>query len=79
MDDRIRMMRAVLDEAAREIKPSTATQAKMAQTIVVRAAEGATREELKIAALDVGKNARRLIAGHEGQCRISTFKSAEND
>jgi hypothetical protein len=47
MDDRIRM-RAVLDEAAREIKPATATQAKMAETIVARAAEGATREELKV-------------------------------
>jgi hypothetical protein len=55
MDDRIRMMRAVLDEAAREIKPTTATQAKMAETIVVRAAEGATREELKAAALQLGK------------------------
>jgi hypothetical protein len=55
MNDRIRMMRAVLDEAAREIKPSTATQAKMAQTIVVKAAEGATREELKFAALEVGR------------------------
>jgi hypothetical protein len=55
MDDRIRMMRAVLDEAACEIKPTTATQAKMAETIVVRAAEGATREELKAAALQVGK------------------------
>jgi hypothetical protein len=55
MDDRIRMMRAVLDEAAGEIKPTTATQAKMAETIVVRAAEGATREELKAAALQVGK------------------------
>ena len=49
------MMRAVLDEAAREIKPTTATQATMAETIVVRAAEGATREELKAAALQLGK------------------------
>jgi hypothetical protein len=55
MDEKIRMMRAVLDEAAREIRPSMATQAKMAETIVVRAAEGATREELKAAALQVGK------------------------
>jgi hypothetical protein len=49
------MLRAVLDEAAREIGPSTATQAKMAETIVVRAAAGATREELKAAALEVAK------------------------
>lgn len=55
MDDRIRMLRAVLDEAAREIRPSTATQAKMAETIVVRAADGATREELKAAALEAAK------------------------
>jgi hypothetical protein len=55
MDDRIRMLRAVLDEAAREIRPSTATQAKMAQTIVVKAAEGATREQLKVAALEAAK------------------------
>lgn len=55
MDDRIRMLRAVLDEAAREIGPSAATQAKMAQTIVVRAAEGATREELKAAAIEAAK------------------------
>jgi len=55
MDDKIRMMRAVLDETAREIRPSTATHAKMAETIVVRAAEGATREELKAAALQAGK------------------------
>jgi hypothetical protein len=51
----IRMMRAVLDETAREIRPSMSTQAKMAETIVVRAAEGATREELKAAALRAGK------------------------
>jgi hypothetical protein len=50
------MMRAVLDEAAREIRPSVATQAKMAETIVVKAAGGATREELKAAALEVGKS-----------------------
>jgi hypothetical protein len=56
MDERIRMMRAVLDEAAREIRPSGATQAKMAETIVVKAAGGATREELKAAALEVGKS-----------------------
>ena len=49
------MLRAVLDEAAREIRPSTATQAKMAETIVIKAAEGATRDELKAAALDVAK------------------------
>lgn len=55
MDEKIRMLRAVLDEAVREIRPSTATQAKMAETIVVRAAEGATREELKAAALAEGK------------------------
>ena len=55
MDDKIRMMRAVLDKTVREIRPSIATQAKMAETIVVRAAEGATREELKAAALQAGK------------------------
>jgi len=55
MDERIRMLRAVLDEAAREIRPSTATQAKMAETIVIKAAEGATRDELKAAALEVAK------------------------
>jgi hypothetical protein len=55
MDDRIKMLRAVLDEAAREIKPSVATQAMMAETIVVRAAKGATREELMAAALQAGK------------------------
>ena len=55
MDDRIRMLRAVLDEAARETEPSTATQAKMAETIVIKAAEGATRDELKAAALDAAK------------------------
>jgi hypothetical protein len=55
MNDRIRMMRAILDEAAREIKPTAATQAKMAETIVVKAAEGATREELKVAALQAGR------------------------
>lgn len=49
------MLRAVLDEAAREIGPSAATQAKMAETIVVRAADGATREELKAAALEAAK------------------------
>ena len=55
MDERIRMLRAVLDEAAREIRPSTATQAKMAETIVIKAAEGATRDELKAAPLGVAK------------------------
>lgn len=55
MDSKIRMMRAVLDETAREIGPSMATQAKMAETIVVKAAEGATREELRAAALQAGK------------------------
>ena len=49
------MMRAVLDEAAREIRPIMSTKAKMAETIVVRAAEGATRDELKAAALKAGK------------------------
>lgn len=49
------MMRAVLDEVAREIKPSAATQAKMAETIVISAAKGAGREELKAAALEAAK------------------------
>jgi hypothetical protein len=45
------MLRAVLDEAAREISPSAATQAKMAQTIVIWANDGAT----KAAALEAAK------------------------
>jgi hypothetical protein len=55
MDEKVKMMRAVLAEAARELMPSTATQAMMAETIVIGAAHGATREELMAAALTVGK------------------------
>jgi hypothetical protein len=55
MKERIHMMRAVLDEAARELIVSPATQAKMAETIVLKAAEGASREALKAAALEAGK------------------------
>ncbi|MGY3696090.1 hypothetical protein ACVIGA_006170 [Bradyrhizobium sp. USDA 3240] len=52
---RIEMMRSVLEEAARELSVSVATQTKMAQTIVMRAAAGDTRAELKSAALETGK------------------------
>lgn len=55
MDDRIKMMRSVLDEAAGEVLPSNATQAKMAEAIVTAAATGATREKLKTAALEAAK------------------------
>ena len=48
-------MRAVLEEAAQELHPSQATQAKMAQTIMHKAAEGdVSREELKDIAIDAG-------------------------
>ncbi len=41
-------MRAVLEEAAQELNSSQATQAKMAETIMRKAAEGdVSREELK--------------------------------
>lgn len=49
------MMRSVLAEAAGELSVSPATQTKMAQTIVRKAAEGASRAELKAAALEAGK------------------------
>jgi hypothetical protein len=55
MDEKVKMMRSVLDEAVRELVPSTATQAKMAETIVRMAAGGADREELKAAALEAAK------------------------
>ena len=48
-------MRCVLDEAARELSVSPATQTKMAQVIVSKAAEGASRVEIKAAALKTGK------------------------
>ena len=49
-------MRAVLEEAAQELHPSQATQAKMAQTIMHRALQGvASREELKTAAIEAGE------------------------
>ncbi len=48
-------MRAVLEEAAQEINPSQATQAKMAETIMRKTAEGdVSREELKDIAVDAG-------------------------
>lgn len=55
MDEKVKMMRAVLAEAARELLPSIATQAKMAEAIVTTAAGGATRDELKAAALEAAK------------------------
>jgi hypothetical protein len=55
MKERIDMMRAVLSEAAQELIVSPATQAKMAEIIVLKEAEGASREELKAAALEAGK------------------------
>jgi hypothetical protein len=49
-------LRAVLEEAAQELNPSQATQAKMAQTIMRRAAEGdVSREELKTTAIAAGR------------------------
>jgi len=49
-------MRAVLEEAAQELNPSQATQAKMAQTIMRKAAEGdVSREELKNTAIKAGQ------------------------
>jgi hypothetical protein len=55
MNDKIRTLRAVLDEAARELKASPATQAKMAEMILRRAAPGVSREELKEVAIEAGK------------------------
>lgn len=52
----IATMRAVLEEAARELGATTATQAKMAEAVTQRAAESrASREELKRAALKAGR------------------------
>jgi hypothetical protein len=48
-------MRAVLEEAAQELNSSQATQAKMAETIMRKAAEGdVSRDELKDIAIDAG-------------------------
>jgi hypothetical protein len=55
MNDKIRTLRAVLDEAARELKASPATQAKMAEMILRRAALGVSREELMEVAIEAGK------------------------
>ena len=52
----IATMRAVLEEAAQELHPSQATQAKMAETIMLRASQGdVSREELKNAAIRAGE------------------------
>ena len=52
----VETMRAVLEEAAKELNPSQATQAKMAQTIMHKASQGdVSREELKDAAMKVGE------------------------
>jgi hypothetical protein len=51
-------MRAVLDEAAGELHISTtslALRAKMAETILLKASFGASREQLKAAALEAGR------------------------
>ncbi len=53
-------MRAVLEEAAQELNSSQATQAKMAETIMRKAADGdVSREELKDIAVDAGTTAAR--------------------
>lgn len=49
-------LRAVLAEAAQELKATPATQAKMAETLVRKVAEGdVSREELKVTAIEAGK------------------------
>jgi hypothetical protein len=51
----ISTMRAVLDEAAKALNVTPATQAKMAQEVVLKAANGASRDELKAIAMQAGK------------------------
>jgi hypothetical protein len=53
----MRKMRAVLDQAGTSVNASQATRAKMAEKILRKAAEGepASHEELKGAAIEVGK------------------------
>lgn len=52
----VETMRAVLEEVARELNPSQATQAKMAQTIMRKASQGdVSRDELKDAAMRAGE------------------------
>jgi hypothetical protein len=54
--DTISTLRDVLREAAEELGATTATQAKMAETLTRRAAERrVSREELKQAALEAGR------------------------
>jgi hypothetical protein len=54
--DTISTLRDVLREAAEELGATTATQAKMAETLTRRAAEsGVSREELKELALEAGR------------------------
>jgi len=54
--DVVATLRAVLAEAAQELQATTATQAKIAQTLLLKAAEGdATRQELKDTALQAGR------------------------
>lgn len=49
-------LRAVLAEAAQELKATPATQAKMAETLVRKVAEGdISREDLKVTAIEAGK------------------------
>lgn len=49
----VREMRAALDEAAQVVNPTQATQAKMAERVVRRAAEGkASRKQLRDAAIE---------------------------
>ena len=54
--DTISTLRDVLREAAEELGATTATQAKMAETLTRRAAESrVSREELKEVALEAGR------------------------
>ena len=52
----VRRMRAALEETAQAANPTQATQAKMAERVVRRAAEGnASREQLRDAAIEESK------------------------
>ena len=51
----ISIMRAVLQEVAKEIYVTSATQAKMAEQIVRRATVGGSRDELKAVAIEAAR------------------------
>jgi hypothetical protein len=52
----IALMRAVLSEVARELGATTATQAKIAETLTRKAVErGTSREEFREVALEAGR------------------------